>query len=62
MSDTQTLAAKICSLKIGQSFIVKTQEERKEALGHIKTLREAGKLAFDVKTTSTKAGFKIYAI
>lgn len=62
MSETKTLASRILALKIGQSFIIKTVEERRDALAHIKTLREAGQLKYDIKTTSSGTGFKIYAI
>ena len=57
-----TMAARIAALRAGQSFTVKSVADRQEALRHIKSLREAGVLVHDVKTLSSSAGFKIYAI
>lgn len=53
---------RIAHLKNGQSFIVKTAEERIEACKAIKTLTEAGTLLHTVKTMTCSSGFKIYAI
>jgi hypothetical protein len=62
MKETPMLAMRIAHLKNGQSFIVKTAEERIEACKAIKTLTESGTLLHTVKTMTCSSGFKIYAI
>jgi hypothetical protein len=56
------IAKRIALLKTGQSFVVKTTDERIEACKAIRTLTESGTLSHTVKTMTCPVGFKIYAI
>lgn len=62
MKKKSTIEQRILALKIGQSFMVKTEGERKAVLNKAATLNAIGRLKHSIKSTTCAAGFKIYAI
>ena len=62
MSKELNFAARIRSMKVGESFIVKTEKERVSVCRISKTLRSAGVIDFEVVTRANEKGFKVAAI
>lgn len=57
-----TLAARIRTMKRGESFMVNTPTFRKNAIAAGKTLKDAGIIDFDVKTFEEEGRFKVCAV
>ena len=62
MSKKFSLAAKLKSLKVGQSFIVKTKREQIQVCNLAKSMRDLGYISFDIVTKTTEDGIKVAAI
>lgn len=56
------LAARIRNLKSGESFYVKTESDRQKVCKIAKTLRDAGVIQFEVKTSEEGERFRVVAI
>lgn len=62
MKPDLNLASKIKNLKLGEHFMVGSEQERQAVCRTAKVLKEAGAIAFDIVTKKDGKKFKVAAI